>query len=311
MKTKTQSMKPRTGAILAALFVTVLWATSWVLIKVGLKDIPPILFVGLRYTLAFLCLLPLYIRQNRKADAKPIPAAMFLQLVLLGILLYAITQGTNYIGLSRLPAITTSLIMSFISIFTAFLGVILLHEKPAVIQWLGVCLSLIGTWAYFATGNFLSTDWIGIAIVFAGVIAAALAAILGRTINQHSGLHPIQITTISMGTGGIVLLAAGLLLEDFPVLSWQNILMIVWLAVVNTAFAFTVWNWTMKTLAAVESTVINSAMQVEVPILAVLFLGERLNLQQVIGLSLTVIGILIVQTGKSWFQRKASPATDR
>ena len=310
MKTKFKiHIQPRTMAILAALFVTILWASSWVLIKVGLKDIPPILFVGLRYMLAFLCLLPLYIRQARKTETKPISTGMFLQLILLGFLLYAITQGTNYIGLSRMPAITTSLILSFISIFTALLGILFLHEKPAAIQWLGVCLSLVGTWAYFSTGDFHSTDWVGIAIVFGGVIAAALAAVLGRTINQHSGLHPIQVTTISMASGGIVLLIAGMIMETFPVLSWKSILIILWLAIVNTAFAFTIWNWTMKFLTAVESTVINSAMQVEVPILAVLFLQETLNVQQIIGLSLTVAGILIVQTGKTWFQRKTPPAT--
>jgi drug/metabolite transporter (DMT)-like permease len=35
-------------AVLQALFVVFLWATSWILIKIGIKDIPPIIFAGLR-----------------------------------------------------------------------------------------------------------------------------------------------------------------------------------------------------------------------------------------------------------------------
>jgi drug/metabolite transporter (DMT)-like permease len=49
---------PRFRAILQALLVTFLWSTSWVLIKFALNDIPPLTFAGLRYTIAFLVLLP-------------------------------------------------------------------------------------------------------------------------------------------------------------------------------------------------------------------------------------------------------------
>ena len=51
-------MNPRLVAILQALLVTFLWSTSWVLIKIGLAEIPPLTLAGLRYSLAFLFLLP-------------------------------------------------------------------------------------------------------------------------------------------------------------------------------------------------------------------------------------------------------------
>lgn len=47
-------------AILTALFVTVLWSTSWILVKVGLNEIPPHAFAGLRYVWAFLVLPPVH-----------------------------------------------------------------------------------------------------------------------------------------------------------------------------------------------------------------------------------------------------------
>ena len=47
---------PHVTAVFQALFVTFLWSTSWVLIKIGLVDIAPLTFAGLRYGLAFLCL---------------------------------------------------------------------------------------------------------------------------------------------------------------------------------------------------------------------------------------------------------------
>jgi len=49
---------PHTVANIQALLVTFLWSTSWVLIKYGLDEIPALTFAGLRYTAAFLILLP-------------------------------------------------------------------------------------------------------------------------------------------------------------------------------------------------------------------------------------------------------------
>jgi drug/metabolite transporter (DMT)-like permease len=91
------------------------------------------------------------------------------------------------------------------------------------------------------------------------------------------------------------MLVAGLVLEGMPALSWQSWLLIAWLAVVNTAVAFTLWNHTQRTLPAMESTVINNTMTVQIAILAVLFLGETLNGRELLGLVAVVAGTLLVQ----------------
>ena len=54
-------------AIMLALFVTFLWSTSFIIIKLGLKEIPPLVFAGLRYSIAFVVLLPfLFTNKNVK-----------------------------------------------------------------------------------------------------------------------------------------------------------------------------------------------------------------------------------------------------
>jgi drug/metabolite transporter (DMT)-like permease len=57
MKVHHIRMNSRTTAVFQALFVVFLWATSWVFIKIGLQEMPPLIFAGLRYILAFICLL--------------------------------------------------------------------------------------------------------------------------------------------------------------------------------------------------------------------------------------------------------------
>ena len=87
----------RLPAILQALLVTFLWSTSWVLIKLGLQaSLPALSFAGLRYSLAFACLLPLLLANpgQRRALRSLSPAA-WRQLALLGVVYYSLTQGRN------------------------------------------------------------------------------------------------------------------------------------------------------------------------------------------------------------------------
>ena len=67
------------------------------------------------------------------------------------------------------------------------------------------------------------------------------------------------------------------------------------LAAVNSAFAYTLWNHTLRTLTAVESSIINNTMLFQIALLALVFLGERLTGRGVMGMVLAGLGTLIVQ----------------
>jgi drug/metabolite transporter (DMT)-like permease len=74
--------------------------------------------------------------------------------------------------------------------------------------------------------------------------------------------------------------------------SWAIVL---WLAVVNSALAFTLWNRTLRTLSAMESSIINNTMLFQIAALAWMFLGEELGWREVAGMVLAAAGILAVQ----------------
>ena len=74
--------------------------------------------------------------------------------------------------------------------------------------------------------------------------------------------------------------------------SWAIVL---WLAVVNSALAFTLWNRTLRTLSAMESSIINNTMLFQIAALAWMFLGEGLGWREGAGMGLAAAGILAVQ----------------
>jgi drug/metabolite transporter (DMT)-like permease len=283
---------PRLQAVLQALFVTFLWSTSWVLIKFGLSEIPPLTFAGLRYSLAFLALLPVLRRSG--ASLSGLSRRDWGRLLLLGLTFYALTQGGQFVTLSYLPATTFSLLLNFTSVLVLLFGFLLLKERPSRLQMLGLALFMLGVLAYFHP--FSGFEWKAIGLLFAGITVAsnALASVLGRHINRERRFTPALVTTISMGAGALILLAAGLALEGVPRIDPGGWLIIVWLAAVNTAFAFTLWNRTLQELPAMESSIINNSMLIQIALLAWIFLGERLTGLEILGLLLAALGILVV-----------------
>lgn len=285
-------------SILLAIFVTFLWSTSFVIIKKGLSEIPPLTFAGLRYSFAFVCLLPfLFIRKN-KAVLKNLERKDWIKLILLGILFYAFTQGTQFIGLSLLPAVTVSLWLNFTPLVVAVLAIFLIKEFPGRLQWAGVILFLSGILTYFYPVSLTEEYSLGLIVMTIGVLANSSSAVLGRSVNSEARINPVIVTVISMGIGSIILLIAGIIIQGLPAVSPQNIFYLLWLAVLNTALAFTIWNFTLQTLSAMESSIINGTMLLQITVLAWIFLGENISFKEGLGMLIASTGAVLVQLRK-------------
>jgi len=292
-KESTQPARLKATAI--ALFVVFLWATSWVLIKMGLQEIPALTFAGLRYVLAFICLLPFAIRIQLNPSSTRITKQMWRQLIILGLLLYALTQGAIFLSLDYLPAVTTNLLWSFSTVTVALFGIAWLAERPTRFQWMGIALATLGAAVYFYPVSLPPGYQIGILVSVVGVFSNAGAVIVGRKINRSRELHPLVVTAASMGIGAVVLLAVGIVIQGLPAIDLTGWAIIAWLALVNTAVAFTLWNYTLQTLSATESSIVNGTMLIWIPILAVVFLDEQVTSKELLGLVAAGLGTLIVQ----------------
>ncbi|MEJ2492772.1 MAG: EamA family transporter [Ignavibacteriaceae bacterium] len=288
-------ISPHLKAILLALLVTFLWSTSFILIKWGLTEIPPLTYAGLRYILAFVCLLPLSFTKKNKQAIKNLERKDWLKLILLGILFICFTQGSMFMGLQLLPSVTVSLWLNFTPLVVAVMAIFLLKEYPAFLQWTGAVLFVIGIFTYFYPVRLSDNQSLGLIVMTVGVLANSGSAVLGRDVNRSGRINPYVVTLISMGFGAVVLLVVGITLQGLPSISMQNIIYLLWLAVVNTAIAFVIWNYTLRTLSAIESSIINGTMLIQIAVLAYIFLGEEISFKEIIGMSIAAIGAVLVQ----------------
>jgi len=157
---------------------------------------------------------------------------------------------------------------------------------------------VVGALLYFLPLSLGTRVAPGLVVAAVGMLANAGSAVLGRAIARGAterlgGILPM--TALSMLLGGVVMLGAGLATSGVPALDSSAWTIVLWLAVVNTAFAFTLWNHTLRTLSAIESNVMNNTMLVQIALLAWIFLGESLNARQLLGIALAAAGVAIVQ----------------
>jgi drug/metabolite transporter (DMT)-like permease len=292
---------PQVLAVFQAVFVTVLWASSWVLIKFGLQaSLPALTFAGLRYTLAFLCLMPFVVLNPlHRSTIRSFTRADWARLALLGIVYYTLTQGSQFLSLVYLPAAMVSLLLNLTPLVVGLFGIAFLHEHPSSGQWVGIALTILGVVLYFFPVNAAELHVFGLLVALAGVLTNAASSVLGRQANRLANSSPLVITFVSMGIGSILLLVVGIMFQGLGALDLESWLLIAWLAIVNTAFAFTLWNHTLRTLSAVESSVINSLMMPQIAVLALVFLGETLTGKEIVGLILVSVGVIVVQLQKS------------
>lgn len=228
----------------------------------------------------------------------------WMRLALLGIVYYTLTQGAQFLSLAYLPAATASLLLNLTPLVVGVSGIVFLREYPSRSQWVGITLTILGVAVFFLPLHMGAIPVIGLLVALGGVLSNAASSLLGRQVNRLANSSPLIITFTSMGIGSLALLLIGIIFQGFGKLDLQGWLLIAWLAVVNTAFAFTLWNHTLRTLSAVESSVINSLMMPQIAILAYVFLGEALNGKEILGLILVSLGVMIVQIKKNQFVRQ-------
>lgn len=273
-----------------------MWSSSWVLIRWGLDDegLEPVTFAGLRYGIAALLLLVALLGQRRGRRAfGTLEGRDWLRLAALGLIFYTLTQGAQFVAIDHQPAATTSLFLSMTPLLVVAVSMFTLGERPMRRQVIGTMLVVAGAGLYLS-GD-LGITQIGMIAALVALFSNGAGSILGRAVNRSGDLSPLLVTALSMTLGAIALVIGGVAAEGVPTLSGRAWLIIIWLAAVNTALAFTLWNWSLQSLTATESAAINNMMLIQIALLAWWFLGETPSLLDWLGIGLVSIGVLLAQ----------------
>lgn len=281
-----------------AVFVTLLWSTSYIINKIAFMDgIGPFMLSGLRYLTAVLTIFIIKVIGRKKSVSEMGKSTIsFRYVLILGILGFFIAQGLQYGGQSFLTPTQSSLLLNIgNTFFVVLVDLLWLREIRNVKVLIGIAVAMSGTLVYYYPWHFEKSNLYGVALMLISSIGYAANLTLTRFLLQKKGFKSTDLVMFPMLIGAIGMIAIGLILEGIPVISMKTIVILIWLGAVNGGLAFSLWTWTQKYLSAYNSNLINNLMLLEVVLLDIAFFGRNLTALQVLGLSITGVSVLMVQ----------------
>ena len=268
------------------LLCTVLWGGTFVVIKITLEDTPPLLLVGLRFSLAALVFGALFARQIREASN-----SLLLKGLLLGLFMLA-GFGLQTVGLGYTSVARSAFITQLLLVFTPALQIALFRRMPGRGTFAGIIIVLFGMFLLTAPESRAGLnfgDWLtlGCAVGFSLYI---LYIDRFATPANAAALSFFQ----SMFLGAFACVAA-LVFEDVRVKAWTPSLLLglAYLSFLATNLVL-YWQtrWQPETSPA-RASVIFAMEPVFATAFAVALLSEGLSGRELLGGGFIVIGMLV------------------
>jgi drug/metabolite transporter (DMT)-like permease len=276
-----------------------IWSSTWVTIKIGLEDVPPLLGAGVRFALAGLGLLALAVALGRRLRTDVLLA------VLLGMLPFAGAYGLIYWGEQYVPSGLAAVLFGVMPLYSATIASMALADEPLRARLVAGIAVAIGGLA-LAFGESLALGDAEKALLAATACAIApLAAAIGNvaTKRRAQALDPIVLNGWAMLLGGGLLLAASATGEDWGAAAWsgQALGSIAYLAVIGSAVPFVTLTILLRELPAVTVSYITLLLPFGALAFGAAIYDERITLVALGGALLVATGLLIAQ----WPARRA------
>lgn len=290
-------MKAKTSWYLIMIVVFLIWGTNYPALKIISAQVPPFLFVFLKYIVALLVLAP-FVLKNRvtieKQDWLPIIGLAFIGMVFTG--------AVNIVAISLSTATHNAIIVNSAPLFVILLAPILLGEKVTKAAIGGTALGFIGIIAVITNGQDLGTllaskYFIGDLLMLAVALAIALNAMYSeRFIKKYGGLQLLfHVILAALAMSFIGSVATGEF-SAIPNFSTETIMLLIWIAVVTGAIGRVVWYDSIKKVGLVETSAFFLLIPVSGIVWSHIFLNDPLTLFTIVGAACVILGVYIVQT---------------
>jgi len=265
--------------------ICTIWGFNFVASKVGVNHFPPLLFVGLRFALLLLCLLPFL---------KWAPGRMR-DVILIALFNGAIHFGLMFIGVALTEASIVAVVVQLNAPFATLMSIVLLGEVVRWRRWAGIAMTFLGVAIISVEPHILDAP-AGVLFSAGAALSGAVAAILMRRLT-NVGVFQLQSWTSAVTAP--LLLAASFVFETGQWQAIQSADLMSWGALLYTAFGASlighnVYYWLLQRY---EVSLL-APLSLLSPILGVIFgitlLSEPLTERIAIGAAIAFLGVAIL-----------------
>ncbi len=285
--------KKTTAGHIMALITIVIWGTTFISTKILLEDFTPVEILFSRFLLGVLALIAVYPKRLKIKDKKQ--EFTFAAAGLCGICLYYLLEN---IALTYTMASNVGVIISVAPFFTAVLSHVFLKEEEKLKAqfFVGFIVAMTGISLISFSGSKLELNPIGDVLAVAAAFIWAVYSLLIRKISSY-GYHTIQ-TTRRIFTYGIIFMLPFLFVFDFS-LDMQKLvrpeyaLNLIYLGLGASALCFVTWNYAVKMLGAVKTSVYIYIVPVITVVTSVIVLKEEITRMAAAGIGFTLMGLFL------------------
>jgi drug/metabolite transporter (DMT)-like permease len=272
-----------------------IWGSTWLFIKLGLNDLPPLTFAGIRFLFASAILVAIILGRGVRWPRK---RSEWLLIAVVGWLQFTLNYGLVFWGEQRIPSGLAAVLQSTFPAFGLVIAHFYLPEEPITRRKaLGVLLGIIGVGTVFSD----QLSFAGTAAL-AGSIALVLSAFCGSYGNVLVKAYGTQIDPFVLAAGQMVcgfppLLALGIAKEGNPFhFHWTltAMLSLAYLVIVGSVIAFTLFYWLVRRMDVVNTMLIALVTPVVAVVLGMIVLHERFNWRLFAGAACIISGIGLI-----------------
>jgi drug/metabolite transporter (DMT)-like permease len=282
------------------LLLCVIWGSTWLFIKLGLQDLPPFTFAGIRFVIASLILYAI-IRTRR--IRLPRTRRDWTLLAVTGVLSFTLNYGLVFWGEQYISSGLAALLQATIPVF----GLVIAHfylpgEQMTPAKIFGVVLGVAGVGVIFS--NQLSVAGTGALAGSAGlVVGSACAAYANVLVKSRGGkMEPAILAFGQMVFGLAPLLLIGIFIEGNPLrFRWTGmaVVSLFYLAIVGTVAAFLMYYWLVQHMDVTNTMLIALVTPIIAVALGIVILDEELNWRIVVGGAMIMAGIGLIVLQKN------------
>jgi drug/metabolite transporter (DMT)-like permease len=283
----------RTAIIGLYAALAIIWSSTWVAIKIGLEDCPPLLGAGIRFAAAGLVLLAFAAASGRSLRTDARLAGI------LALMPFALAYGLVYWGEQHIPSGLAAVLFGVLPLYTAFLGAVFLPDQPLRGRLVAGILIAIGGLALAFAESADSGDPDMALLGAAALAIAPLGASVGNiSLKLRAGeLDAISLNGWGMLGGGALLLAASGLGESWGEAAWtaESLGSIAYLALIGSAVPFVGLTVLLRHISAQATSFLAMLLPFGALVFGAALYSEAITLRALAGAALVAVGLLIAQ----------------
>jgi drug/metabolite transporter (DMT)-like permease len=277
----------RLALSLAAVYV--IWSSTYLVMKLAVVEMPPLVFASMRFVAAGLVMLIVAMRRGVAFPA----ARDWLRVLPIGALLFLGGNGLVSIAQKSLASGGAAVVCAMMPLWVGVLGAIS-GEKPTKREWVSLAIGFVGI-IILMGGPSLAGEPHHIVMIMFSPIFWALGSVMARRLPSRIGGDPFMLPAMEMLTGGAVLAVVGLAFgERVPTDASANAwLALAYLTVFGSLLAFTAYTWLLRNARPAVATSYAYVNPVLAVLLGALLTGEPLGITTVIANVLIVVAVML------------------